>query len=76
MIDEEMKKFKFSEKGSKNSKGFKGFPFAVTYHPSLNCLGRTIKDDLNILYTSREAKAVFSPGPTVSLEMHVKLVAT
>ena len=49
MIDEEMKKVKFSEKGSKKSKEFKGVPFVVTYHPSLNCLSRIIKDNLNIL---------------------------
>ena len=63
MIDEEMKKVKFSEKGSSNSEGSKGVPFVVTYHPSLNCI---IKDNLNILYMNREAKAVFSPGLMVS----------
>ena len=66
MIDEEMKKVKSSEKGSKNSKKSKGVPFVVTYYPSLNCLSRIIKDNLNILYMSREAKAAFSPGPIVS----------
>ena len=66
MIDEEMKKVKFSEKGSKISKGSKGVLFVVTYHPSLNCLSRIIKENLNILYMSREAKAVFSPGPLIS----------
>ena len=59
IIDEEMKKVKFSEKGRNNSKGSKRVPFVVTYHPSLNCLSRIIKDNLNILYMSREAKAVF-----------------
>ena len=49
MIDEEMKKIKFLKKGSKKSKGSKGVPFVVTYHPSLNCLSRTIEDNLNIL---------------------------
>ena len=67
MIDEEMKKVKFSEKGSKISKGSKGVLFVVTYHPSLNCLSRIIKENLNILYMSREAKAVFSPGPLVAM---------
>ena len=66
MIGEEMKKVKYSEKGSNNSKGSKGVPFVVTYHPSFNCLSRIIKDNLTILYISREAKAVFSPGPIVS----------
>ena len=61
MIDEEMMKVKLSEKGSNNSKGSKRVPFVVTYHPSLNCLSRIIKDNLNILYMSREAKVVFSP---------------
>ena len=42
MINEEMKKVGFSEKGSKKSRGSKGVPFVVTYHPSLNCLSRII----------------------------------
>ena len=40
MIDEEMKEVK----SSNNSKGSKGVPFLVTYHPSLSCLSRIIKD--------------------------------
>ena len=63
MINEEMKKVKFLVKGSKKSKGSKEVPFVVTYHPSLNCLSSIIKDNLDILYMSREAKAVFSRGP-------------
>ena len=63
MINEEMKKVKFLGKGSKKSKGSKEVPFVVTYHPSLNCLSSIIKDNLDILYMSREAKAVFSRGP-------------
>ena len=66
MIDEEMKKVKSSEKSSNNSKGSKGVPFVVTYHPSLNCLSRILNENLNILYMNREAKAVFSPGLMVS----------
>ena len=65
-MTEQMKKVKFSEKGSKKSKDSKGVPFVVTYHFTLNCLSRIIKDNLNILYMSREAKAVFSSGPMVS----------
>ena len=59
------RKLNFSEKGSNNSQGFKGVQFVVTYHPSLNCLSRIIKDDLNVLYMSREVRELFSPGPTV-----------
>ena len=69
MTDEEMKKVIFLEKGHKKSKGSKGVPFVVTHHVSLNYLNCIIKDILNILYISREVKAVFS-------EVHVKLVAT
>ena len=65
MADEEIKKVKFSEKGSKKSKGSKRVPFLVTYQPSLNCLSRIIKDNLNILYISREAKTGFSPESMV-----------
>ena len=66
MTDEEMKKAKFSEKGSKKSKRSKGVPFVVTYQPSLKCLSRIIKGNFNILYMSYEAKGVFSPGLMVS----------
>ena len=44
MIDEEMKEVK----GSNNSKGSKGVPFVVTYHPSLSCLSRIIKDSYSL----------------------------
>ena len=64
MIDEEMRRVQFLEKGGKNPKVSKGVPF-VTCHPSLNCLSRIIKDNLNISFMSREAKAVFSPGHMV-----------
>ena len=64
MLDEEIRKVKFSEKFGKHSKGSKGVPF-VPCHPSLNCLSRIIKDNLNISFMSREAKAVFSPGHMV-----------
>ena len=60
-----MKKVKFLEKGSKRSKESKGVSLVVTYHPTLNCLSRIIKDNLNILYMSCEAKAVFLPDPMV-----------
>ena len=69
VIDEEIKKLKFSKKGSKKSKGSKGVPFMVTYHPPpppLNCVSRMINHNLNILYMSSEAEAIFSPGPMVS----------
>ena len=66
VIDEEMKKVKFSEKGSKKYKGSKGVSFVVTYHPFLNRYSYIIKENLNILYKIRESKTVFSPGPMVS----------
>ena len=65
-IDEKMKRVKFSGKRSKKSKESKGVPFVITYHLSLNCLSRIIKDSLNILYVSLEAETVFSPGLMVS----------
>ena len=37
----------------------------VTYHPPLNCVSRMINHNLNILYMSSEAEAVFSPEPMV-----------
>ena len=53
MINEDIKEVIFLEKGSKQSKGSKRVSFVVTYHPSLECLSRIIKDNLNILYISR-----------------------
>ena len=41
-------------------------PFVVIYQPSLSCLNRIIKNNLNILYMSCETKAVFSPELMVS----------
>ena len=41
-------------------------PFVVIYQPSLSCLNRMIKNNLNILYMSCEIKAVFSPELMVS----------
>ena len=38
MIDEELKKVKFLEKGSRKSKEPKGVPFVITYHRSLHRL--------------------------------------
>ena len=66
MIDEEMKKVKFSEKDSKESKESKEVQFVVNYHSSLNCISLIIKDNLKILYMNREAKAVFSWGNLAS----------
>ena len=66
MIDEEMKKVKFSEKDSKKSKESKEVPFVVNYHSSLNCISLIIKDNLKILYMNRETKAVFSWGNLAS----------
>ena len=67
------RKLYFRENGSKRSKGSKGVPFVVTYHPSLNYLSRIIKNKLNILYMSPEAEAAFSPGPMVSFRSARKL---
>ena len=75
MIDEVMKKVNFSEKGSNNSKGSKWLPFVVTYHPSLSCFSRTIKDNSNILYMNRKAKAVFSPGLIVSFRSVRRIIS-
>ena len=58
---------------SEKSKGSKDVPFVVTYHPSYNCVRYIIKDNLNILYMSHEAKAVFSAGPMVLFRSACKI---
>ena len=63
MIDEEMKKVKFSEKASKKSKMSEEVPFVVASNHSLDCLSCIIKDSLNILNMSRELKQYFHQDP-------------
>ena len=59
-------KFNFSKKINPKEKKEKGVPLVVTYHPSLNCLSKIIRDNLHLLYMNDEVKKVFSPKPIIS----------
>ena len=58
IIDKEMSKvkFNFSKKINPKEKEEKGVPLVVTYHPSLNCLSKIIRDNLYLLYMNNEVK--------------------
>ena len=40
--------------------------YFVSYHPSLNCFNKIIRDKLHLLYMNDEVKKVFSPKPMIS----------
>ena len=58
IIDKEMSKVKsnFPKKIIPKEKEEKGVPLVVTYHPSLNCLSKIIRDNLYLLYMNNEVK--------------------
>ena len=66
-------KFKSGEKTEKSK--LKGVPFVVTYHPSLNCLHKIIRDNTYLLYMNEDVKNLFLPGPMVSFRGAHKLAA-
>ena len=66
-------KFNFSKKINPKEREEKGVPLVVTYHPSLNCLSKIIRDNLYLLYMNNEVKKVFSPKPMISFRSARKL---
>ena len=44
----------------------KEIPLVITYHPLLKDFASVIRKHLYILYLSKEATEIFTPGPTVS----------
>ena len=73
LIDTEMKKVKFKSREKTEKSKLKGVPFVVTYHPSLNCLHKIIRDNTYLLYMNEEVKNLFLPGPMVSFRGARKL---
>ena len=51
-----MGKVKFSGNTRRNKREKKGIPFVITYHPSLKNIGRTINQNLYILYMNEDVK--------------------
>ena len=68
-INTKMKKVKFKS----GEKPEKSKSFVVTYHPSLNCLHKIIRDNTYLLYINNEVKNLFLPGPMVSFRGARKL---
>ena len=73
LIDTEMQKVKFKSREKTEKSKLKGLPFVVTYHPSLNCLHKIIRDNTYLLYMNEEVKNLFLPEPMVSFRGARKL---
>ena len=56
--------FKSRERTGKSKS--KVVPFVVTYHPSLNCLHKIIRDNTYFLYVNEVVENLFLPRPMVS----------
>ena len=66
LIDTEMQKVKFKSREKTEKSKLKGVTFVVTYHPSLNCLQKIIRDNTYLFYMNEEVKNLFLPGSMVS----------
>ena len=66
-------KFNFSKKINPKEKEEKGVPLVVTCYRSLNCLSKTIRDNLHLLYMNDEVKKLFSPKLIISFRSAWKL---
>ena len=73
LLENEMRKVKFSKEGIKKAKGVKGTSFVVTYHPQLKNLARIINQNIYLLNMNEETKKVFSPRPMVSFRSPRKM---
>ena len=75
VIENEMKKVRFSKQGQKYKNVEKGVPFAVTYHPLLNKLSSVVHRNLYLLYMNQEVINVFTPRPIVSFRSTRKIIS-
>ena len=58
--EKEMGKVKFSAYTRRKKREKKEIPFVITYHWSLNNIGRIINQNLYVLYMNEEIKIVFT----------------
>ena len=56
IIENEMRKCKFRKEGVKTTKGVKGIPSVVTYHPQLKNPGRITNQSICLLNMNEETK--------------------
>ena len=61
IIDNEMKKVKFSPATLQIKKREIGVPFVVTYHPIHNSLNKIIRSNMYLLKMSEEIRKTFPP---------------
>ena len=66
LIDTDLKKVKFTSREKTEKSKLKVVPLVMTYHPSLNCLQKIIRDNTYLLYMNEEVKNLFLPGSMVS----------
>ena len=64
-------KFNFFKEINPKEKEEKGVPLVVTYHPSLNCLNKIIRDSLHLLYTKDKVRKVISLKSTRKLSSYL-----
>ena len=66
LIDSEIRKIKFNIKETnKMSKSQNGVPFVLTYHPLLDSLYSSIRENLCLLNIDQKVKEVFGSKPIV-----------
>ena len=65
LVEKEMGKIKFSGYNRRNKRKKKGVFFVITYHPSLENIGRIINQHLYIPYMNEDVKSVFTPATMI-----------
>ena len=65
LVEKEMDKIKFSVYNRRNKRKKKGVFFVITYHPSLENIGRIINQNLYIPYMNEDVKSVFTPATMI-----------
>ena len=68
-----MKKVKCKSREKTEKSKLERVPSVLTYHPSLNCLHKIIRDNTYLLYMNEEVNNLFLPGPMVSFRGARKL---
>ena len=66
IVNQELRKVKFSKSSGRTNKRDKGVCLVVTYHPLLQNIGRTFHRHFDLLYTDQEVERVFTFGPIAS----------
>ena len=65
LVEKEMGKIKFFGYKRRNKRKKKGVFFVITYHPSLENIGRIINQNLYIPYMNEDVKSVFTQATMI-----------